>query len=267
MDLSDFTLPGGLWADGQIYRQGRFTSVTGYLEEFVATSSLKLSSIPEWVTTVLFEAVESIGSRKWTWDDFHKLCVADRQYLMIQLGRKFGSEIIWYKAECFSCKENFEVRLEKSEWPCSQAGPGFPFTNYIVGDQELRLRLPNGADQESIENMDGEDAWWKLLYSCIDVEDKPKLSFEQAKEIEKVLEELSPQLALEMQTSCPNCQKKNMVPLDPYAFGVDSLKPLFVEVHALALAYNWTEKEILALPRKRRRMYIKLIDQTRGMVS
>ena len=53
--------------------------------------------------------------------------------------------------------------------------------------------------------------------------------------------------------------------LDPYA--VPGLEPrqLYGEVHTLAIWYHWSESAILTLPRERRRMYLRFIDQSRGM--
>ena len=37
------------------------------------------------------------------------------------------------------------------------------------------------------------------------------------------------------------------------------LNQLFEQVHALALMYHWSEKDILSLPRKKRQMYVNML--------
>jgi hypothetical protein len=36
-------------------------------------------------------------------------------------------------------------------------------------------------------------------------------------------------------------------------------------VHVLASTYHWSERQILGLPRSRRRLYLDLIDRSRGV--
>jgi hypothetical protein len=39
------------------------------------------------------------------------------------------------------------------------------------------------------------------------------------------------------------------------------LNQFFDQVHILALMYHWSEKDILSLPRKKRRMYVRFIER------
>ena len=65
-------------------------------------------------------------------------------------------------------------------------------------------------------------------------------------------------------TGCPECGAEHVVAVDP--FGLNALRGghLYREVHALASRYHWSEADILALPRARRRLYLSLLDEEQG---
>lgn len=63
--------------------------------------------------------------------------------------------------------------------------------------------------------------------------------------------------------SCPACAHRNDVPFDIGTFLWEALDrciaQTFAEVHALASAYGWSERDILALPERRRHRYLELL--------
>jgi hypothetical protein len=85
--------------------------------------------------------------------------------------------------------------------------------------------------------------------------------------VEAALEAVSPEVALRVRTRCPGCDRENDVWVDPYLGLRGRGDDLFAEIHTLAAAYGWTEDEILRLPRRRRRTYLKLVDRARGLVQ
>jgi len=78
---------------------------------------------------------------------------------------------------------------------------------------------------------------------------------------------VAPEVAQAALAACPACGASNEIAVDPYLVLAASPEELFVEVHLLASAYHWSEAEILALPRARRQLYLRLIDRARGMVQ
>jgi len=65
--------------------------------------------------------------------------------------------------------------------------------------------------------------------------------------------------------SCPVCGSECNQSLDIAAFLWEEIearaKRLLMEVHALASAYGWTEKEILSLSECRRASYLEMVHQ------
>ena len=65
--------------------------------------------------------------------------------------------------------------------------------------------------------------------------------------------------------TCPECERDFLAPFDTTAFFFQEMRlrreALLREVHLLALYYHWSEADILALTRERRRMYLALLDE------
>jgi hypothetical protein len=78
------------------------------------------------------------------------------------------------------------------------------------------------------------------------------------------LEAFDPLLAFAFTMTCPACGSTADHALDLEALALTRLQArqtlLQREIHRLALAYGWTESEILAVPASRRSRYLKFID-------
>jgi hypothetical protein len=57
------------------------------------------------------------------------------------------------------------------------------------------------------------------------------------------------------------------VGIDPYYCLQHRQEAISADIHTIACNYHWSEAEILALPQKRRRRYLRLIDRARGMIN
>ncbi|MCK4762160.1 MAG: hypothetical protein KAW12_08185, partial [Candidatus Aminicenantes bacterium] len=84
--------------------------------------------------------------------------------------------------------------------------------------------------------------------------------------LQDLARELSPGpvvLPLEMEIVCAECGKEFSYPFDLYGFFLDEVRKgiefLYREVHLLAYHYHWSEQEILAMSRQKRRMYIEIL--------
>ena len=81
------------------------------------------------------------------------------------------------------------------------------------------------------------------------------------------MEKLAPSLFGVLDGKCPECAARIRVSFDPqrYVLGELRERAMFVyeEVHLLASRYQWSEREILALPGSRRARYAEFADQQR----
>lgn len=80
------------------------------------------------------------------------------------------------------------------------------------------------------------------------------------------LEPLAAGLDLQIGTACTDCGTEIVTPFDVQSFVLSELEAsarlLLDEVHRIAMAYHWSEAEILHLPRSRRQAYLARIERT-----
>jgi hypothetical protein len=249
-------LPGGIVRDGERRRSFAFRPVDGALEAALAEAAAA-PSMPKAVTSVLAAALAELGGEPVAEETVRSLPVGDRQFLVRQLSVYLGHDPVWLTAVCRACGESFDFEVRQADLPVKEAGESFPYAE--AGG--LRLRVPTGADQEAIAGLSDERAVRALFERCR-IEGDGNLAVAEA-----ALEEVSPEVALAALAGCPACGASNEVSVDPYLGLPAHSEELFAEVHRLASSYHWSEAEILALPRARRQLYLRLIDRSRGLVQ
>ena len=267
------TLPGGLLVDGRRRCDAVLRPIDGWLEERVGTAMVDTSNLPAAVSHVLGAALLSLGGETAAPERAAALTVADRQWLMLNLAHALRGDGYWLKGCCDDCGQPFDLYLDPRQLPVKTAGEGFPFAELDLGKDRLRLRLPNGADQERIAGLDPDEAVAWLLSACLlSVNGEPvpagyvdALDPDAIQKIEEALDEVSPYVGTVLATACPECGQAQRMEIDPY-MGAGH-ETLFQEVHMLASEYHWSEREILSLSRERRRLYLRLIERSRNVVT
>lgn len=124
----------------------------------------------------------------------------------------------------------------------------------------ISFRLPTGADQIEIAyHPHPEDA---LIQRCVHPSDLPA---KQRKRVERAMEAMAPNLVQLLQGQCAECGAVVEILFDPQQFVLQELQNqarfVYEEIHLLAMYYQWSEAEILALPRSRRMYYAERIRQ------
>ncbi len=255
-------LIGGIEVDGALRRDVALRSLTGAAELMLAELGPAELSQPEKVTRFLSETVASVGGQP---VDATTLSVGDRQHLVRQIGVCLGVDLVWLSGECTACGETFEIPVRQAVMPTKQAGDGFPAFDCKIEGTAVQVRTPTGADQAAIAGLDDQAAGSALLDLLVTVPSDVDLSEDQRAQLEQTIEDLSPEVALEVSTSCPECEEDLKVYVDPYLTLTEAGQSILDEIHVLASRYHWAEDDILALPRARRRAYLALIDRDRGM--
>lgn len=269
-------LPGGLWRDGERRRDFAFKPLTGEVELAMAEQAAPDSSVPARVTAVLAAALDRVGGEPVDRERVRDLCVADRQFLARQLAVRLGRDGVWLTADCGHCGESFDFHVQQSALPVKPARADGPETTAETSLGTCRLRSPTGADQEAVAAIaDDAEALRVLARRCVsslsgqslEGSDRLELGDADLEAVEEALEAVSPEVTLTVRARCPECRGDNDVWVDPYLTLWGRGDELFAEIHTLAGAYGWSEEEILRLPRTRRRIYLRLVDRSRGMVQ
>ncbi len=287
-------LPGGLHIeiDGQptLVRDFSFRPITGALEmqlqDLLHECSANNAAHPVWISRLLTQVLARLATQKIEPDSeqslklVRELCVADRHFLLLQW-RLFvvgGSDYEWLGAHCPACAARYDFPLEWAQLPVKPAGEHFPQISFLLNDssinngEAIQVRVPRGSDQEFIAQLNPQsetDLRTQLLQRLI-VADNPHalvqtLDEDEIARIETALEQAAPELAQQLQLTCPECGEQHQVQLDWYRGMHKPVDELLDEIHRLAANYHWSEQEILALPKQRRTAYLRRLDRDRGV--
>lgn len=271
----EISLLGGVREGGTLVKNAHLRDMTGVLEQRLHETARQKSSLPRKVSAFIEVAVESVAGRCMDAWLPGELCIADRRFLMLQLARQLAGDIFWVHTVCTGCSERFDVEVSRSKLSTKTAGSTFPFVDVSIRGTSIRIRVPNGSDQEQVADMDVDAARAELLRRCITtVAGKPpsrdfveSLTRRAISTMEAALDEVAPDVGTVMEVVCPECAEPQLVEFDPYQSGVFGNQDIFDEVHTLASIYHWSEADILSLPRKRRQTYLGLIERSRGAYS
>ena len=272
MHVMEVILPGGFSNNGSIQRQAKFKPLTGWVEQALIEFDEGLER-PNFVTAVLSSVLDSIGDRAADSKCVSELCVADRQYLMLRLAAMLNGEQMWLKVACAHCDAFFDVAVRRCDLPVKEAGQDFPLGTLHLGEYTLNLRTPRGADQQQFAKLSDEQAMQQLLRSCItSVNGEPSsdefinsLSQSDIEAIDVILDEVAPAVCTQLLVTCPECDQEQHAELDHYALDYLDKYYFYDEVHTLASYYHWSEAAILGLPQSKRRLYIDMINRSKGM--
>ncbi len=120
--------------------------------------------------------------------------------------------------------------------------------------------MPNGEDELAVLGLSSEQAAIIMFDRCL-----ANSAVKQNKEIIEVMEELGPVLTTDLSINCPECGSSQSVQFDIQSYLLTRLKneskKLTAEIHSIALAYGWSHREILDLPRSLRQTYTGFINQ------
>lgn len=266
-------LPGGIVVEaGALQREFRFRPLDGALELALRESGRGVDSLAAQVTRVLERALETLGGDAPSLARVRDLSVGDRDYLITRLAQLFDDRPVWLAANCGDCGEPFDLSFRYADLPVKDAGPGYPCSPVETSRGRLRVRIVTGADQEAMALAGDDQQVLRLMLQRILVPDGERTAFDVADLsdadialLEQRVEAMSPECSRRLLTECPQCGATNTVAVNPYGFLETPVTGLFAEVHRIASHYHWSERDILALTRERRRTYLKLIDADRGL--
>lgn len=264
------TLSRGLEVDGVRYREAVLGPVTGAVTELIGSADAALLPA-ERFTLLLQHCLRRLGPwQQPTLDQARQLTVGDRDALALHLRALTFGDRIDCVVRCPSCAERMDVELAVSSLLLPPDEHGAEHVPLPTGaGSPGRLRPPTGQDVEEAVRATLDDpsaAARRLLAACAedaDGLDADALTDQEVADLGAKLAELEPQSDLLLELECPSCSAAFQSPFDPGGFLLQELAAeagaLHREIHALALHYHWSEREILGLPAPKRRIYLGLL--------
>jgi len=271
-------LPGGIWLDrAQPVREIPLRAVGGRDEAFL----LDVAALGpmERVNALLARCLATDPDGPPAADLVSGLTVGDREALLLHLRRLTLGDRLDCVITCPApeCREPMELSLTVSE--LLVAPDPEPRREHVVrletgGEQlDVRFRLPTTADLAAVVDVshaDPELGASVLLERCVIDAGRGGRSFPVSSldardraAVAGAMAERDPQAVLELDLVCPTCGRDVSLLFDAGEFLLQELDVratrLIEDVHALALHYHWSERDILALPAERRERYLELL--------
>lgn len=197
------------------------------------------------------------------------LCVSDLEALLLLIRQKVFGDFIDAEVNCpvQECGKRLDVSFNISDYLAyhqphvpDNAEPADEEGWFRLRNEQVSFRLPTVADQVAAVRQSEPER--ELIQRCVQ---PASISSRLLKQIEAAMEALAPSLSYDINGQCPECGTTVDMYFDVQPFCLRELRgqALFVyeDVHLLALYYQWSEAEILALPGDRRRHYAEMLRQ------
>lgn len=189
-----------------------------------------------------------------------QLSVGERDAQLIELRELTFGPSLDAVVSCPSCEEVLELEVAVSELYGGRAPAGGQFALDVDG-RRVWVRLPTAGDLVAVARAaEVEEGRALLLERCVA---DAALTREDEASIAARIAEADPDSWIELVVTCPACAQEWNAPFDIVSFlwaEVDAcVRQLMGEVHALASAYGWSERDVLALSAARRESYLALV--------
>lgn len=204
-------------------------------------------------------------------DQLARLSVGERDRLLLALREQTFGPRLDALAECPSCGERLEMSFEVADVTVAPAGPAQEPLSLSVGGYEAVFRRPTSLDLLAVARApDALAARRSLFARCLlsalrgdEQVTADLLPEDVVGRVAAAMAEADPQADVELALECPACGRGWGEPLDICSFlwgEIDAWAVrTFCEVHALARAYGWGEREILSMSPWRRHLYLTMV--------
>jgi hypothetical protein len=188
--------------------------------------------------------------------------LGSRDWHLLRLRLAMFGPTIAACTECPECGERLEFEFNATELGecCPSDAP------VLTSIDGRRFRLPNVGDLVAIAGIDNGDVAARQLFERCSLDGPvhdtdPTAAFE---EVDERLEALAADRGVSVELSCAACGRQSRHALDPgeFLWGeiVNQATSLLDDIHRLACAYKWPERDILAMSAARRAAYLSRVE-------
>ncbi len=198
--------------------------------------------------------------------DWERLAMTDVDVLVLRLRQRLLGDIVRAELRCansacaapvdleFSIDQYLEHHRPRTPPKVSPTGDGW---FRLADDGDAEFRLPNVADQLAIASERRREQ--ALLGRCVRPVDAAARS---RRSIEAAMARMAPNLASDVEGSCPECGAKVAAYFDPLTYTLRELRDqaafVYEDVCFISRFTHWTEADILAMPAARRTRYAEV---------
>jgi hypothetical protein len=244
------------------YPSAQLRPVTGIVELALGEAMSRPLTRPEVVTAVLDAVFAKVGGQAVSPALLGGLATGARAWLLLRAARVFHGSHGWFTAQCPDCQEPFDLQLDLDALPRSNATSGFPIVTVQTSLGPREFEVPNGTTEIALtyRAAEGAIALAALCGLSKDAEtEATQFTQDDLTAIEETLDDATPDVADEIQTTCPACRAQTKAQIDPLTFAFPKLDHLDRDIHLIARSYGWDEPTILQMPSNRRRRHANMI--------
>ena len=203
------------------------------------------------------------------------LSIGERDECLVLLREELFGAQVEAAADCPACGNGLDVQFRTRDIASTDASSQPPpVLAAAAGDYDITCRKVTTADLLDLldePDMDGEEeARVALLRRCVQVVDRDGAAVDPATlpadltdAVQMQMSRSDPHADVSVRLTCPACSHDWSMRFDilAYLWGEldDWARRLLVDVHALASTYGWSERDIVAMSPRRRRMYLELV--------
>ena len=195
-----------------------------------------------------------------------EMIAADRDRLLAEIYQRTFGDRIENVLTCPQCRGPFDIdfsldallaTIERRD-PVRVIKP--LGENLFESENGMRFRLPNGRDEQDLDELNQEEAEAFLIRRCMVGDSAPT----DDDDLQELLSEVAPLVDLEMSAKCPECAHMQALHFDIQGYLLNALLGrrglLSAEIHRLAVTYHWSLQEILSLTGKERARFVAMIE-------
>ena len=188
---------------------------------------------------------------------------------LLQLRQRLFGATLESVVRCPGCGESLEIKVDAHELqtasePCESSG-----MEWTAGELSVRFRVPTSRDFLDLEAFGDPDAVRRrLIERCVldahrgtERIQPLQLAEEETVALGEQIAQADPHAELLLNAECPSCGHRWDTLLDIASFLWQEIdiyvRRLLTEVHTLASAYSWSERDILSMSALRRHMYLE----------
>lgn len=198
--------------------------------------------------------------------DLAALPLGRRDRLLRELRRRLFGDELAFVSTCPACASVVESTFDLARMPADE--PAGMRQALVIDERSIRFRAPTLGDLIGLP-ADPERARRALAALCIADEDlddatafADALSEDALLALGEAMQAADPGALAQLELECPDCAQRWPCGLDIAGFlwrEIDVWARRTVrDVHTLARAYAWSERDVLALSPTRRQMYLEL---------
>jgi hypothetical protein len=174
-------------------------------------------------------------------------------------------------ATCPHCGQQLELTFNTADIRVRPTAEPPPECAMTMAGYELQFRAPNSVDMAAISGASESGEGRKTLFErCLVAASRQGASAapgdlppEVVNAVVERMAGMDPQADVELSISCPSCGQRWQALFDIVSFFWSEIdawaQRILREVHVLASAYGWGERDILALSPWRRQLYLEMV--------